>query len=316
MVRQIQIRRRSRRRRSKLMPYILGSTVIFILILLFLHLYLIDILHLRQQLAKEDQKQPEFIEITELPVPKEKETKPPKVTKRLAERSHEAPVEKTRDRYTKRSASTPPVPPTVPKPAVKPKEQPKKVEQKPKQEPRKQITRSDITRQKEVASLPEKQLKKEKKTTTKETPNLTREQLFSSVPQPQTLPQNQRNPQDLLGARDVQKKEDTVDLSTTEFKYLSYFVKLKRQIESVWHYPQESRYRGEQGTLFLVFTIRSNGDLEDVQLITSSGFARLDSEAVRAITAAAPFAPFPKGWGGLEKLNIRATFEYGGRRIF
>ncbi|MCZ6864105.1 MAG: hypothetical protein O7D98_00645, partial [Candidatus Dadabacteria bacterium] len=243
MVRQIHIRRRSRRRKSKLMPYILGSTVIFILILLFVHLFLIDILHLRSKLAKELPKQPEFIEITELPVPKEKETKPPKVTKRLAERSHEAPVEKTRDRITKRSASTPPVPPTVPKPAVKPKEQPKKVEKKPQEEPRKQMTRSDITRQKEVASLPQKQLEKEKKRNKNEVPNLTKEQLFSSAPQPQTLPQNQRNPQDFLGAPNVDKKEDTVDLSTTEFKYLSYFIKLKRQIESVWNYPQESRYR-------------------------------------------------------------------------
>ncbi|MCZ6790787.1 MAG: energy transducer TonB [Candidatus Dadabacteria bacterium] len=316
MVRQIHIRRRSRRRKSKLMPYILGSTVIFILILLFVHLFLIDILHLRSKLAKEPPKQPEFIEITELPVPKEKETKPPKVTKRLAERSHEAPVEKTRDRITKRSASTPPVPPTVPKAAVKPKEQPKKVEKKPQEEPRKQMTRSDITRQKEVASLPQKQLEKEKKRNKNEVPNLTKEQLFSSAPQPQTLPQNQRNPQDFLGAPNVDKKEDTVDLSTTEFKYLSYFIKLKRQIESVWNYPQESRYRREQGTLLLVFTIRSNGDLESVQLLTSSGFARLDHEALRAITSAAPYAPFPKSWGGLERLNIRATFEYGGRRIF
>ncbi|TDJ00151.1 MAG: energy transducer TonB, partial [Candidatus Dadabacteria bacterium] len=273
MVRHIHIRRGSRRRKSKLMPYILGSTVIFIIILLFVHLFLIDILHLRNQLAREDQKQPKFIEITELPVPKEKETKPPKVTKRLAERSHEAPVEKTRDRITKRSASTPPVPPTVPKAAVKPKEQPKKVEKEPQEEPRKQMTRSDITRQKEVASLPQKQLEKEKKRNKNEVPNLTKEQLFSSAPQPQTLPQNQRNPQDFLGAPNVDKKEDTVDLSTTEFKYLSYFIKLKRQIESVWNYPQESRYRGEQGTLFLVFTIRSNGDLESVQLLTSSGFA-------------------------------------------
>lgn len=316
MVRQIHIRRRSRRRKSRLMPYILGSTVIFILILLFVHLYLIDILNLRNQLAKEDQKQPEFIEITELPVPKEKETKPPKVTKRLADRSRDVPEETTRDRFTKRSASTPPVPPTVPKPAVKPKEQPKKVEQKPKEEPRKQITRSDITRQKEVASLPEKQLKKEKKTTRKDTPNLTREQLFSSAPQPQTLPQNQRNPQDFRGAPNIEKKEDTVNLSTTEFKYISYFNKLKWKIDSVWSYPKESAYRGEQGVLFLKFTIRRNGDLESVQLITSSGYARLDNEALRAIKVAAPFAPFPKGWGGLERLNITATFEYGGRRIF
>ena len=68
--------------------------------------------------------------------------------------------------------------------------------------------------------------------------------------------------------------------------------------------------------LFLKFTIRRNGDLESIQLITSSGYARLDNEALRAINVAAPFAPFPVSWGGLEKLHITATFEYMGRRIF
>ena len=294
------------------MPYILGSTVIFILILLFVHLYLIDILNLRNDVAQE-QKKPEFIEITELPVPKEKETKPPKVTKRLAERNRDVPEEKTRDDFTKQSVNTPPVPPSKPKPEVKPQ---KKAEKKPQEKPKKQATRSDITRQKEVASLPQKQLEKETKKSTKELPNLTKDQLFSSDPQPQTLRQNQSTPQNFRGAPNVDKKEDTVDLSTTEFKYLSYFIKMKRQIESVWQYPKESQIRGEYGTLFLVFTIKSDGYLEGVQLINSSGYARLDNEAVRAINAAAPFAPFPKSWGGLERLNIRATFEYTGRRIF
>jgi len=297
------------------MPYILGSTVIFILILLFVHLYLIDILNLRNDVAQE-QKQPEFIEITELPVPKEKETKPPKVTKRLAERNRDVTEEKTRDNFTKQSVNTPPVPPSKPKPEVKPQKQVKKAEKKPQEKPKKQVTRSDITRQKEIASLPQKQLEKETKKSTEELPNLTKDQLFSSNPQPQTLPQNQSTPQNFRGAPNVDKKEDTVDLSTTEFKYLSYFIKMKRQIESVWQYPKESQLRGEYGTLFLVFTIKSDGYLEGVQLINSSGYARLDNEAVRAINAAAPFAPFPKSWGGLERLNIRATFEYTGRRIF
>ena len=294
------------------MPYIWGSTAIFILLLLFIHIFLIDPFNLRN-LAQEEKKQPEFIEITELPVPKEKETKPPKVTKRLAERNRDVKEEKTRDNFTKQQAATPPVPPSKPKPEIK--KQPQKAEKEPQKEPKKQFSKSDITREKEVATLPKKQ--QEKKETTKgKTPNLTREQLFSQAPQPQTLPQNQRNPQDFRGAPNVDKKEDTVDLSTTEFKYLSYFLKMKRQIESVWKYPKESQYRGEYGTLLLVFTIRSNGDLEGVQLLRSSGFARLDNEAVRAIQEAAPFAPFPKSWGGLERLNIRATFEYGGRRIF
>ena len=69
-------------------------------------------------------------------------------------------------------------------------------------------------------------------------------------------------------------------------------------------------------TAFVVTMVITTGYLEGVQLITSSGYARLDNEAVRAINAAAPFAPFPASWGGLEKLNIRATFEYTGRRIF
>lgn len=315
MVKKVHIRRKRKRRRSTLMPYILGSSAIFILFLLFVHLYLIDIFNLRDDIA-EEKKQPEFIEITELPVPKEKETKPPKVTKRLAERNREVPKETTRDRFTKQSTNTPPVPPTEPKPEIKPKKQTKKVEKKIEKKPEKKFSRSDITRNKEVASLPEKQLKKEKKTTNKNLPDVTAEQLLSEAYRPQTVPQNQRTPQNFRGAPNVDKKEETVDLSTTEFKYLSYFIKMKRQIESVWTYPKESGLRGEYGTLFLVFTIKSDGYLEGVQLITSSGYARLDNEAVRAINAAAPFAPFPASWGGLEKLNIRATFEYSGRRIF
>ena len=79
----------------------------------------------------------------------------------------------------------------------------------------------------------------------------------------------------------------------------------------MWTYPKESRYRGEQGTLFLVFTLKSDGELVDIQLITSSGHARLDNEAFRALKAGSKYAPFPKSWGGLERLNIRASFTYG-----
>ena len=171
-----------------------------------------------------------------------------------------------------------------------------------------------------LASLPKEQLKEESRENTrtvdrpqrKEIPDISKEELFSNVPK--NFPKPAQTTPDYLGARDVNKKEDTVELSTTEFKYISYFAKLKRQIESVWNYPQESRYRGEQGQLFLIFTIRSNGDLENIELLTSSGYARLDNEALRAIRVAAPFPPFPKDWGALEKLNIKATFlyEFGG----
>lgn len=106
------------------------------------------------------------------------------------------------------------------------------------------------------------------------------------------------------------KNEDTIDLSTTELKYLGYFTKLKRQIESEWVYPEESRYRWEQGILTLKFTIDKKGALKGIQILESTGYNRLDKAAIQSINAATPFDPFPEDWGGLDKLNIKATFIY------
>ncbi|NIT14568.1 MAG: TonB family protein, partial [Candidatus Dadabacteria bacterium] len=97
-------------------------------------------------------------------------------------------------------------------------------------------------------------------------------------------------------------REDTVDWNTTEYKYLSYFLKLKRQIEGVWNYPRASKLNREQGELLLIFTLRSDGQLEDVKLLETSGYPRLDNEALRAIKVAAPYVPFPKTWD-LDRLN-------------
>lgn len=309
-----------RKRRSKILPFIVGSILLHFLLLAIFILTNIEFI---QKQAKEEEKQPEYIEITELPVPEEKETEPPEQPKRLAERSHKAPEEKTRDDFTKQTAPVPPSPPVQAQPRPKPKpeepkkEEPKKEEpkvaEKPKQaEEKEPSARESLLREDKLASLPREEIKKKKPEESKPTKDLseiTREDLFRETPG--SVPQRQSNPQDFLGARDVEKKEDTVDLSTTEFKYLSYFLKLKSKVESVWTYPRESRYRGEQGTLYLVFTLKSDGELIDIQLITSSGHARLDNEAFRALKAGSRYAPFPASWGGLERLNIRASFTYG-----
>jgi protein TonB len=241
---------------------------------------------------------PKFIEITDLPVPKDKETEPPKEVKRFAERSHKAPEEKTRDDVTKRRSISTTAQPKQSKKTKAAKEKPKKKEatQKPRQLasiPKELEKKSDLTRREQEE---------------KESTDLTKEQLFSAAPR--QFSQQRQGSEELLGARDIGKKEDTVDFNTTEFKYISYFNKLKRQIEGVWNYPELSQVRGEQGELFLIFTIRRDGQLEDIKLINSSGYSRLDDEAIRAIRVASPFPPFPNQWAGLELLNVRATFRY------
>jgi protein TonB len=288
-------------RRSKRLTitFIIASILLHILIFLIV---VVSQVYIQDKQAEALKEKPKFIEITELPVPKEKETKPPKEVKRLAERSHEALKEKTRDDFTKRGSTA-----QIPKPEQAPKKKQEKVEakqEKPKkQEPRKKPTRiasapRDILKEWEVPKGESKESK---------TPEISKDQLFNSSPS--QFAREQKSSRDFLGAGDVNGKEDTVDLNTTEFRYLSYFLKLKRQIEGVWNYPEASRMRGEQGELLLIFTIRSDGYLEDVKLLDTSGFRRLDDEAIRAIRVAAPFSPFPQSWP-LERLNIRAIFRY------
>jgi protein TonB len=289
--------RKNRKRRSTFIPFLLGSILLhlFILFLFFLYpLYFGD-----RQVVRTKEK-PKFIEITELPIPKEKETEPPKEVKRYAERSHKALEEKTRDDFTKKGSVTPlPQAKQLPRQSKKvkiAKEKPKKEE--------------STKKPPQVASLP-KDIRKDleppkEKSEEEKLASITKEKLFN--PSFSQLPQS--SSQDFEGSRDVEKKEDTVDLNTTEFKYFSYFLKIKRQIEGVWHYPEVSRARGEQGELFLIFTIRKDGYLENVKLIDSSGYTRLDDEAIRAIRVAAPFPPFPDQWEGLERLHVRAVFRY------
>jgi protein TonB len=291
-------KKRDRKRRGRFIPFLIASILLHLLIFLVISPYLLSSIA-RQTKPKE---KPKFIEITDLPVPKEKETEPPKEAKRYAERSHQTPEEKTRDELTKKGSVSP-----LPryKPQVRQPQQSKRVktaEEKSKKE-------ESIKESPQIASLPKKieeDLKQPREKSAKEKlDNITKDQLFN-VPSSQF---SQGSPQEFQGSRDVKQEEDTVDLNTSEFKYFSYFAKLKQKIEQVWNYPEASRLSGEQGELFLVFTIRRDGYLEDVKLIESSLFVRLDDEAIRAIRAAAPFPPFPKSWE-LERLNVRAVFRY------
>ena len=105
------------------------------------------------------------------------------------------------------------------------------------------------------------------------------------------------------------RTEETVSLNTRKVRYAAYFSRLKERVEHGWGYPAQARKEHLSGHASLVFTIHRNGHLLDVRVLRSSGAAILDASAVRAVKNAAPFAPFPKDWS-LEKLHIRATFEY------
>lgn len=311
-----------KKKRKDLLPLFFLISIVLHLIL-FLALSNSDVLDdLKQLVKKREQKEDreQFIEISEIPV--KKETEPPKETKRLADKSHKTEKETTRDDITKFAKSKPVKKPEItppvkvkeptPKKVAKPekikkpekKTEPKKVEEKKK----KYEVRDDILRNNKQASLPKQKfdnLKEESQKTTEAEKSVPRSQSQNSP----NIPFDYNTNENLLGSKSVNNKEAVVDLNTTQYKYTSYFVKLREKIYQVWKYPDESRFNRESGNLRIVFTIRSDGQLEDVRLLSSSGYQRLDNEVLRTIKVASPFYPFPQSWEE-ERLKIPATFDY------
>ena len=308
-------KKRKNRRNDILYAFLIA---IFIHLLFFLLIYINpDLLNLqsKQQPKKEEK---DYIEITEY---KDKETEPPEKSKLLAEKSHKAVKESAPDKTTRIAPppSPKPSPAKKPTPPKKPqkvaKKEPEKKKEPPKKEPPKKKpaeekikTNNEVLRDHKLSKLPKQKWLRDKKEPKKDLNEIGRE-LVKSNPAEFPSPYSANQPAK-VGARNVPKTEDTVDLNTTEFKYYSYFLGLKRKIEGVWRYPPAAAQRGEHGSLNLIFTIKSNGDLEGIQIVSSTGLQSLDGEALRAIKVAAPFNPFPKSWEGLEKLNVKATFEY------
>jgi protein TonB len=112
--------------------------------------------------------------------------------------------------------------------------------------------------------------------------------------------------------REPAAPKDAVSINTEELKYFSYLMKVKSRIEYIWKYPAAAAERQMEGDLFLTFTIHRDGKVTDVSVASTSGYELLDQEAVRAITAASPFAPLPDAWNE-DHITITGHFLYMNR---
>lgn len=75
---------------------------------------------------------------------------------------------------------------------------------------------------------------------------------------------------------------------------LRYQDMVKQRIESCRRYPNRAKKQGLEGTVYLIFTILSNGKAENIRIIRSSGFNILDNEAISTVKRASPFPPIPE----------------------
>ena len=86
-----------------------------------------------------------------------------------------------------------------------------------------------------------------------------------------------------------------ISASTQEYKYASYLDAWRRKVERIGNlnYPQEAKQRNLYGSLVLTVSLRSDGSVERVRLLRSSGHQLLDDSAIRIVRLAAPYSPFP-----------------------
>ena len=109
--------------------------------------------------------------------------------------------------------------------------------------------------------------------------------------------------------RGVLDSDEPIPLDTKEKKYVSYFGRIKQQIQRAWIYPTQGTKKRLSGEVTLRFEISKEGNLLDLRLINTSGIDVLDINAIKAVKNAAPYYPFPKTISK-KKLSILATFVY------
>jgi TonB family protein len=97
-------------------------------------------------------------------------------------------------------------------------------------------------------------------------------------------------------------------LDTFRFKYATWGLAVKRDIERAWKVPEF----GMSSLSIVRFIVLPDGKIRDLMVERSSGLSSLDQAATNAITNAAPFRPFPprmteENPGGIE---ITVNFYY------
>jgi protein TonB len=93
----------------------------------------------------------------------------------------------------------------------------------------------------------------------------------------------------------------------------AYLLDWRRRLEAVGnqYYPQASVRYSIYGDLRMLVVIRQDGSLEDIQVLSSSGYAVLDEAAIKIVRMAAPYSPFPPELSATtDKLEIVRTWHF------
>ena len=101
--------------------------------------------------------------------------------------------------------------------------------------------------------------------------------------------------------------------STQKARDALYLDNWRKKVEAVGNlnYPPQATEQGIYGNLRLLVSLRSDGSIVDVRILSSSGHQVLDESAIRIVHLAAPFAPFPEDLRNeADLLDIIRTWQF------
>jgi periplasmic protein TonB len=103
---------------------------------------------------------------------------------------------------------------------------------------------------------------------------------------------------------------DTRFLNTDDILFGSFLRRFESAVYGVWKYPAEASRAGIQGVTPVRITFNRKGEVESIELLSSSGSQILDDEVFRTLHALGPIGGFPKRYKK-EQFHLIAYFQYG-----
>lgn len=275
--------------------YIEKSFLYVLCISLILHLGVFAGLYFFPPSPPEHPKEPVFIDLQQMPEPKQPPEQRQQVTKRRSEQQVRVPRESAPrgdapldvQALKKQSA---PASEQQPSPAAKPS-QPAQTE--PGQPP--------ITPGSSTASL-----LKPKDRTAQRQPSAP--QLFPGASRLAKLEESYRQKFE----NDI-TEGDTRFLNSDDIVFGSFLRRFEGAVYGVWRYPQEAAMKGIEGITPVRITFNRRGEITNIQQLESSGARILDEEVLRTLRAIGPVGGFPKGYDK-DEFHLIAFFQYGGAR--
>ena len=107
--------------------------------------------------------------------------------------------------------------------------------------------------------------------------------------------------------------------STQKARDALYLDNWRKKVEAVGNlnYPAQASAQGIYGNLRLLVSIRKDGTVANIRVLSSSGHKVLDESAIRIVHLASPFDPFPEELGQeADILDIIRTWQFQQNNLF